>query len=447
MRKYRLIETILLLSVIITISIIYRLLPYLDSKLPFSIDSWPLIRDTSILYKYTPIDFKNRLFDNYNIYWPGLIIRIVVLARILNINPYSTALLFTPIMNSFAILIMYAILKRMGFKKPKIFLPLIILAVLYPPIMFSMSITKESGAQPLYLLLILLLLIRSHNNFSDVIGRMILIIVIESALIITHHLTSFITLIILSSFLVYLFGDLSKINLYKCVEVIYSISSLIVLGYFHYISLGYYGLKLPPFGIDRITTLVCYVIFGLTIAYIIDTRGVCKKIFDIPWIILSLFVAIIAILGSAFIGISELIIKLPSRYMVYSIPYIIIGVLIPISMCYLWRDRNAMFTLYWFSSIASIQLYSLLASDPFFSSIAYRIFNFILIPLIPLSLSLLNLKELNNRTNVTVLAALIIFIILPFNVRCFFRHSVRFRSSSFFMFLFLGMLNTFYNNI
>ena len=58
------------LMIIVLVSILLRIYPMTVSGLPFSTDSWLLIRNAEKLVENSPIPLNSKLFDGYNNYWP-----------------------------------------------------------------------------------------------------------------------------------------------------------------------------------------------------------------------------------------------------------------------------------------------------------------------------------------------------------------------------------------
>ena len=65
-------ESHYLISVFL-LSVFLRMYPTIISGLPFSTDSWPLIRNAEKLVESSPTPLNGKLFDGYNNYWLSLI--------------------------------------------------------------------------------------------------------------------------------------------------------------------------------------------------------------------------------------------------------------------------------------------------------------------------------------------------------------------------------------
>jgi uncharacterized membrane protein len=102
--------------------------------------------------------------------------------------------LFFPIIGAIAVLVLFAIVRRM-YNSVVAFVASLIFATAFSHAFFTAAVTKETYASPIYQMLILIFL---HPTIGR--NKQILLFALASAtLALTHHLTSLIAIMILTS--------------------------------------------------------------------------------------------------------------------------------------------------------------------------------------------------------------------------------------------------------
>lgn len=172
------------LALIIAAALMLRLYPALISGLPYSTDAWPLMRNTELLLQHTPIELDSRIFDGYNNYWPAVSLYSAVYCEATGVGVKQAMALTVPTVGSMTVLLFYALVKRLY--GPWVSLAAsAIYAAAYTHVILTAGVTKETYANPLYMLLILAF------TFPDGLWKRFYLFTVASvALALTHHLTS-----------------------------------------------------------------------------------------------------------------------------------------------------------------------------------------------------------------------------------------------------------------
>ena len=361
------------LTLVFAISFIFRLYPYMNLNLPFSIDAWPLIRDTISLIRYSPIPLDSILFDGYNNYWPGSIIFSTVFSEISGVYPVNAMAMAFPFINSLGLIILYSMLRKMDIDIDISIISIAVIGTLYPLFFFGAGVTKETFAFPLYITLLYFTF--TMKNYKSLISITLLI----TTLILTHHLTSLITLVIIAYALSQSIFNFSKD---KTVFIRgYTFITLFIFGYLYYFLYAYRGMRLPELTYENLISVLSYLILFIFISYQLSI-GIDKDIRQ--WFSRVMIVSALALALAYFtivMGFSEEVVRLPRRYLIFSIPYISLAALASIGIRYIRVKRRRIPIIYWFSSILALMSYSIFGGNPLFTGIIYRLVNFLIVPL------------------------------------------------------------------
>jgi hypothetical protein len=176
----------------LSIGMTIRLYPTLLSGLPFSTDAWPPIRNTELILRHTPISLNDKVFDGYNNYWPSNSLFGAVFSEVVGIDPLRAMSVGIPLTATLAIPIFYVLTNKIVGKHEVAFAASTMLATAYPYALFTAGVTKETYANPLYMMVILLFLnVRKRRNILP-------FMIVSSTLVLTHHLTALVTIAVLA---------------------------------------------------------------------------------------------------------------------------------------------------------------------------------------------------------------------------------------------------------
>ncbi len=182
----------ILVFLLLGLTLALRLYPTLISGMPFSIDSWPLIRNTELLLHNTPIPLNSIIFDGYNNFMPASQLFGTILSRITNLPPINTMALGLPIVASLTIPIFYVLAKKITGNTQIGLIATALLATAFPYTLSSAGVIKETFASPIYIALILLFLLKHDWKI------IFLFSTASIALVLSHQLTAFMAIAIVT---------------------------------------------------------------------------------------------------------------------------------------------------------------------------------------------------------------------------------------------------------
>lgn len=367
----------LYVMIALSIAIALRLYPTLLSGLPFSTDAWSPIRNAELILKHTPMDLDSGLLDDYNCYWPANSLFGVVLSLITGLKPMKTMAFGVPLAGALTILIFYALVKKVIGSSEMAFFSSLLLATAYPHALFTAGVTKETYANPLYVLSILIFLNRGRW------GNTFLFTVASLALATAHHLAALVTLAVLASmslamqFMRVRRGlDLEKFSLLN----ISILSSVIFLYFWLY---AYRGLKVA-ISLSDLLSAGSYQVVAFTLAlYLISRRCQHSRLRTFLTCLTALtLVSTIALLCTR-ISIVPGSPRLPIHYLLYASPFILASPLAVLGLGELREmdDESHKAPFFWLSAVLGLEGYAVFGDPPVGLVLAYRTLNFLCPPL------------------------------------------------------------------
>lgn len=367
-----------LISLPLIIALALRLYPSLMSQLPFSTDSWPLIRNAEVLLEHTPVNLEEEIFDGYNNYWPSSSIFGAVVSLVTGSSPMAAMALGIPAAAALAIPLFYTLTCRFYGKISPAFIASIILATSFPYALSTAGAIKETYASPLLMLLVLIVL-------SSWGWRGAALFAISSAtLAMTHHLTSVVALAALAFMM--LSDSLKRFLRGTVLErlrptLTFMLATSIAL---HFLLYAYRGFKVTLTLNDFITVISYQVVafaFALYVARsseggIGSWRGIkCFLAAAIPTVVLTL---------CTFRRITPDAPMLPRRYIIYGLPF---AASAPLALIGFWELKKAgggyakLEPLFWLASVLGFEIYAVFGGPPVGLTLAYRMINFMWPPL------------------------------------------------------------------
>jgi len=389
-----------ILTSVFALGILLRLYPFMASGLPFSIDAWPLIRDSKILYINSPIAIDSDLFDGYNNYWPGAMSFSTMSSILLGVNPMLSMSYLFPFLNGLGMLTLYILMRRLGFQWSQAVTGVLIASTLYPLFFFGAGVTKETIALPIYLTIILLAMWD-----RDLSKGILLSIPVSISLVFTHHLTLFITVLILLSFFIY---RITRLRLRQSVYTLCIFSLLLAAGFLHYILLGSRGLRLPSMRLELVISLGSYIVIYLFAATYLSYTGGGRRRDALVKGVTAFLLAMGIIYYTAVVGYSDVTPRLSTDYLLYGLPYAFIASVAVAGFSRIRRLESGLSLLYWLCILLAVSTYSIFGGDPFFTPLIPRLVNFIIIPLAALSSTAIYIIGGGRRIAPTLLLILII---------------------------------------
>jgi len=363
------------------IAIALRLYPYATSGTPFSTDAWSPIRNAELLIEHTPIHLgNNKVFDGYNNYWPANSLFGAVFSQVTGVEPKEAMALILPVIGSMTILIFYALVKRF-YNATISFMASIIFATAFTHVYFTAAVTKETYANPLYLLLLLIFL---HPTIGK--SKQVLLFTMTSmTLVLTHHFTPTIAVVVLSSIALAHLVDKTKKGLasnkfdFLLVSILTTAISLYYLLYAH---TGFvFSLTLSDW-----LSAASYQILTFAIATYLIFKP--KVSISARIVIISSGAMAIALLFTLLATMIPLIPGLPTvprHYLIYNLPYVIAIPLIILGYGYRTRSKASIASMFWLAPIIGLGAYAVFSNSILSLPLTFRTFNFLHPPLAVLS--------------------------------------------------------------
>ena len=403
--------------IVLLIALAVRLYPTVISGMPFSTDAWPLIKNTELLIQNTPIPLNSNIFDGYNNFWPANQLFGAILSQITTLPAITAMALGIPLAAALTIPIFYLLVKKITQNNAISLIAAILLATAFPYALFTAGVTKETFASPIYISLILIFMLK-HNWKTA-----LLFCIVSVALVLSHHLTAFLAVGIMTSLSIASF--ISKKN--KDEKVNSNQSNILFIAILSSITALYFVLFASPAFMLTITSSVllsvgAYQIF--VVALILYLVNIAKNFSRIRTIfncfsgfllvfVLMLLVTKIPLLPGAP--------TLPFYYFLYALPFIVGLPLVIFGLNELYQKNSSLIIpLFWIITVAAFASYAVFANPPGGLGFAYRSVNFILPPLtILIAIGLYKLfsnpKHLKTHKITAFIAAAIIISLVTIN--------------------------------
>jgi hypothetical protein len=355
------------------IALTLRLYPYLATGLPFAIDAWAPIRNTELILEHTPTKLDNEIFDGYNNYWPANSLFGAIISEITSLPPLQAMAIFLPITAATTILIFYALVKKI-YNSKIAFLASIIFAVAFTHAFFTAGVTKETYANPLYILLMLIFLHPTIKKSKQI----LLFTVTSTTLALTHHLTTMITIAILSSIALARLIKTTKKGLPANKGDFLLLGILGAVAIIDYAVYAHRGFKLILTYSDWLS-MASYQVLTFALALYLTSKPNLNTQNKTAVACLGAL-----ILGFILTALSRPIISgLPvmSSYLIYDSPYIIIPPLVTLGYSYKKQPNTLIVPMFWLAVIAALEGYAVFANPIISIMLANRAINFLHPPL------------------------------------------------------------------
>lgn len=390
-------RAVALYILVVALAILIRLYPTIVTRMPFSIDAWPLLRDAELIGRYTPISLDDPRLDRYNSLWPGSILSSVILSKTMGVNVGYLMSVVYPFINGLgAVLLIYLFgLRICGWRAG--LLAALFMCMLYPAFYMGAGVTKETYTYTLYLTIIYLTI------FIMGYVRAVPILITIFGMVLSHHLTTFMA-----------FASLLTVGIVYLVRgrrcgfgALLSSAAVFTVAYIHYMVLGYVGLRLPELMPETLISMGAYLIVFLFLGYIHpgEPRRGLRLIINI---LLALVFSIALVYASIVSGVSMELPQLGEKYLIYAVQYIVLGILLYVASTRM-GDSVGLGVYLWFLGVSWIIIYALFGGNPFFTGIIYRFIDFLIPPLV--ILAAYTLSSLGRSMGAILVAATIILVL------------------------------------
>ena len=363
----------LALPLAVAVAAALRLYPYTATGLPYSIDSWPLLRNTEQLLAHTPTPLSSHVFDGYNNYWP-LTMLYGSLASLATGTPVIDAMgAGVPLASALTIILLYAVARRLGLPSRGAALAALLAAAGFPLAFFSSGVVKEAYAYPLYLLIVLAYLARGTRQAA------IVFLLGSAALVAAHHLTTLVALTALAAMAAaeLVWAALGE-DLGRGVRGLCYPTALALLAGGHYYLYAYRGMRLPIFA-SEVLSLSSYQLVFLAAALHYTARTPREARGTVLAPAATATVLLVAVLTTR-IPLMPGLPRFPPRYLVYEAHYILAAPLAALGLAEL-RRRGEYRPVVWLASTLGLLAYAVFSGQPLGRGLASRIMDFLWIPL------------------------------------------------------------------
>ena len=358
------------------LALLLRLYPMLISDMPFSTDAWPLIRNTELLLGHTPIHLgNNEVFDGYNNFWPANTLFGAVFSQVTGLEPVVAMGLGIPLAGALTVLIFYVLVNKATGNIELAFIASLILATAFPYSLFTAGVTKETYANPLYMLCILLFLTGGGWR------KTLLFIIASTALVMAHHLTAFVTIAVLASVTL----AATIVRVWKGLNVdkfrFLHVSILTVVTALYFWLYAWRGLKVTLTFSDWLSAGSYQVVtFSLALYFTVKHRHSHVRT------LLTYFVATAFVFLFAFLCTQRSVVPgaptLPTHYLLYVTPFILISPVMVLGFGALRiGDEHGIIPVFWLATILGLEGYAVFGDSPAGLTLAYRTLNFLCLPL------------------------------------------------------------------
>lgn len=360
------------LFIVLIFAVAIRLYPTLVSGMPFSTDSWPLIRNTELILQNTPIPIDSGIFDAYNNYWPGNQLFGAALSQITRLPVITALSIGIPIASAFTILIFFFLTKKITGNNKIALGASLMLAVACSYTLYTAGVTKEAFASPIYMTLILLFL-QKHN-----LKIALLFTATSLALALTHHFTAFFATVILLGISVSLYvkkRDLNQVaNSNKSNFILAAAQVTITALYMVFFSSSSFN---SIVNLTNVLTVSAYEIIAVALlVYLVYA----SKRFTLKKTLLQFFAGNLLAVGIMFIILNYC--TLPGAHLLYALPLLIGLPVVVYGLNELYQRKSTlMVPLFWLISVLAFTGFAVFANPPDGSGLTWRSMNFILPPL------------------------------------------------------------------
>jgi len=396
-----------LIIVLVVSTVLIRLIPYLSTGIPYHTDTYAVLPLTDLLKLKTPTELTpNSGFDNYNIYWPGLITYSVLHSVITGCEPRELTPTTVPLINALSTLLLITLLRSLGMSKTSSVITSLIFGLVGTEAVLGAGVTKEGYALAVMmtvLTLTSLAIIRGLKN------SYYLLITSYISLTITHHLLSVMTLLMTTYLVItYLAGKVLIRKLIIAISVLL-INTTVLLTYIYSYSINALPILKTLTTSDIISLTAYEYVAILPIILSIITRNELRKLIRLWFIAVYVLVILLTIATTRV----EVVFNAPtvSNYeLILFTPYLIIALLGLVSVGRVSEGYLSMFTYLTILGLVGIELY-LIFGTPGLISEAYRVSTFMYLGISVLTaytLSVIKSKHVKTFISVLLLITLLV---------------------------------------
>jgi hypothetical protein len=369
------------LVIICLVAAAVRLYPAAVSGLPFSVDAWPLIRNTELLLQNTPTPITGVMFDGYNNYWPGCQLFGAVLSQVTSLPVADALALGIPFAAALAVPIFFVLSRKVTQNTAVAAVAALLLATAFPYALFTAGVTKETYASPILFTVILVFLLKPGWKTIFLFG------LASFALVFSHHFTAFLAVVVLWGLCIALAASKKSYSPTPAAQphLVYAmvLSGLAVL---YMVLFAYPGMNIALTASDLLsvgaytTLLVALAIYAV---YSAKGHRMRKTVLLCTGGFASQALIMIIITHTSLSPGAPI---LPMHYFLYAVPFLLGVPLIIFGFQNLHQRRSSLLLpFFWVVMIAAFTCYAVFSNIPDGFGLAYRSMNFILPPFVLLA--------------------------------------------------------------
>lgn len=403
-----------LVITLIVSTVLIRLIPYLSTGIPYHTDTYAVLPLMDLLKLKTPTELTpNSGFDNYNVYWPGLIVYAVTHSVVTGCGVKELTPITVPLINALSTLPLITLLRSLGMSRTSSVVTSLIFGLVGTEVVLGAGVTKEGYALTIMMTVLTLTSLAIVRGLKN---SYYLLIISYISLIITHHLLSVITLLMTSYIIItYLIGKVLIKRLLMTVAVLI-INSTLLLTYIYSYSINALPIIKTLTTSDIISLTAYEYLTTLPIILSIITRNELKKLIKLWFIAIYVLVILLTIAVTRV----EVVFNAPtvSTYeLILFTPYLIIALLGLVSVGKIYEGYLSIFTYLTILGLVGIELY-LIFGTPGLISEVYRVSTFVYLGISVLTtytLSIIRSKHVKVLTlTVLSIALLVSTYVLPY---------------------------------
>lgn len=398
----------LLLLFPFAVAVLLRIYPYLFYGVPYSTDSWSPIRNTQELLAYTPTTLGgNPVFDSYNIYWPANSLFGAVASLVFNVAPIKIMPLLFPIIGALTVVFFFLVAERLTGSAVVASIASLFLATAGVDAIFTAAVTKETYAEPLFMVSILLLLWKTDKRSGA------LFAIASVTLALSHHATALLLLLVAGSII-----SVESVLLERRGEpvgrkpLLLAVSVAITLAYFLlYADAGLGELAGLVTLQSALLVLAFLTVFLAPVAYHAVSRP-SRLVFAEGALVLALALGILA--ASTHLTLIPTAPAVSPVLLSSAVPYVLVGALAIFGYRILQAGKDRMnfaFVAPWVAAVLALGFLAVFSGVPDGLPILYRLLTFIGAPAIILA-SLALQKALGATQRRGLMKALVVAVIL-----------------------------------
>lgn len=398
----------LLLAFPLAVAVLLRIYPYLFYGVPYSTDSWSPIRNTQELLEYTPTTLGgNPVFDSYNIYWPANSIFGAVASLVFHVAPIKIMPVLFPVVGALTVVFLFLVVERLTGSAVVASIASLFLATAGVDAIFTAAVTKETYAEPLFMVSILLLLWKTDKRSGA------LFAIASVALALSHHATALLLFVVAAAVV-----SVESLLLERRGEpigkkpILLAISGGVTLAYFLlYADAGLGELAGLVTLQSALLVLAFLTIFLAPVAYHAVSRP-SKLVFAEGVLVLGLAMGILA--ASTHLTLIAAAPAVSPVLLFSSVPYVLVGALAIFGyrIIHVAKDRMSFaFVAPWLAAVLALGFLAVFSGVPDGLPILYRLLTFIGAPAIILA-SLALQRALGATQRRGLVKALVVVVIL-----------------------------------